>query len=72
MLLLLLPTRFRITYKNETFIPLYRRIKIKLVEFGLVCSQTQLCHIGVFNDYIEQLHVSAFSGHLRVFLREQT
>jgi len=31
---------------------------------GLVCSQTQLCHIGVFIDYIEQLHVSAFTGRL--------
>jgi len=26
-------------------------------ELGLVCSRTQLCHIGVFNDYIKQLHV---------------
>ena len=26
-------------------------------ELGLVCSQTQLCHIGVFNDYIKQLYV---------------
>jgi len=43
-----------------------------LFGFGLVCSQTQLCHIGVFNDYIEQLHVSAFTGHLQVVLREQT
>ena len=42
--------------------------------FGLVCSQTvdKLCHIGAFNDYIEQLHVSAFTGHLQVVLREQT
>jgi len=39
---------------------------------GLVCSQTQLCHIGVFNDYIEQLDISAFTGHLQVVLREQT
>jgi len=42
------------------------------VILGLVCSQTQLCHIGVFNDYIKQLHVSAFTGHLQVVLREQT
>jgi len=41
-------------------------------ELGSVCSRTQLCHIGVFNDYIKQLHVSAFSGHLQVVLREQT
>jgi len=41
-------------------------------ELGLVCSQTQRCHIGVFNDYIEQLHVSAFTGHLQSVLREQT
>jgi len=41
-------------------------------ELGLVCSQTQLCHIGIFNDYIKQLHVLAFSGHLQVVLREQT
>jgi len=26
-------------------------------ELGLVGSQTQLCHIGVFNDYIKQLYV---------------
>jgi len=39
---------------------------------GLVCSRTQLCHIGLFNDCIKQVHVSAFSGHLQVVLREQT
>jgi len=39
-------------------------------ELGKVCSRTQLCHIGVFNEYIKQLHVSAFSGHLQVVLRE--
>jgi len=39
---------------------------------GSVCSRTQLCRIGVFIDYIKQLHVSAFSGHLQVVLREQT
>jgi len=33
------------------------------IYLGSVCSRTQLCHIGVFNDYIKQLHVSAFSGH---------
>jgi len=38
----------------------------------LVCSQTQLCHIGVFIDYIEQLHVSAFTGHLQVVLENKT
>jgi len=41
-------------------------------ELGSVCSRTQLCHIGVFIDYIKQLHVSAFFGHLQVVLREQT
>jgi len=45
---------------------------IYLYPLGLMCSRTQLCHIGVFNDYIKQLHVSAFSGHLQVVLREQT
>ena len=37
---------------------------------GLVCSQTQLCHIGLFVDFVEQLHVSAFVGHHQVVLRE--
>jgi len=31
-------------------------------ELGLVCSQKQLCHIGLYNDYIEQLLVSSFPG----------
>jgi len=39
-------------------------------ELGLECSQTQLCHIGVFIDCVEQLHVSAFIGHRHVLLRE--
>ena len=39
-------------------------------ELGLVCSQTQLCHMGVFIDCVEQLHVSAFVGHHQVVLRE--
>jgi len=39
-------------------------------ELGLVCSQTQLCHIGLFVDFVEQLHVSAFVGHHQVVLRE--
>jgi len=39
-------------------------------ELGLACSQTQLCHIGVFIDCVEQLHVSVFIGHRQVVLRE--
>jgi len=38
-------------------------------ELGLACNQTQLCHIGVFIDCVEQLRVSAFIGHRQV-LRE--
>jgi len=34
-------------------------------ELRLECSQTQLCHIGVFIDCVEQLHVSAFIHALR-------
>ena len=40
-------------------------------ELGLVCSQTQLCHIGVFNGYTRQVLVSAITGHLQVVLREK-
>jgi len=36
MLLLLLPTKSYITYKNLTLIPLYSSIKIKLVEVNYV------------------------------------
>ena len=43
-----------------------------MYELGLVCNQTQLCHISVFIDYIELLHISAFTGHLQGVLREQT
>jgi len=39
-------------------------------ELGLECSETQLCHIAVFIDCVEQLHVSAFIGHRKVVLRE--
>jgi len=39
-------------------------------EFVLACSQTQLCHIGVFIDCVEQLHVSAFIGHRQVVVRQ--
>ena len=35
----------------------------------MVCSHTQLCYGGVFNEYMmEQLHVSACTGHLQVVL----
>ena len=54
---------------KDNFLSLYCEGRLVL---GSVCSQTQLCHIGVFNEYIKQLHVSAFSGHLQVVLREQT
>ena len=36
------------------------------------CAVKHNCHIGVFNDYIKQLHVLAFSGHLQVVLSERT
>ena len=44
---------------------------LRVYELGLVCSQTQLCHIGVFNDYIGQLHVSPFTVYIQVVMREQ-
>jgi len=35
----------------------------------MVCSQTQLCYWGVFNDYMmEQLHVSACTVYRQVVL----
>ena len=34
-----------------------------------VCSQTQLCQLRCFNDYIRQLHVSAPPGHLQVVFK---
>ena len=34
-----------------------------------VCSQTQLCQLRCFNDYIRQLHVSAPTGHLQVVFK---
>ena len=42
----------------------------KSPQLGLVCSQTQLCHIGLFVDLVEQLYVSVFVGHRQVVLRE--
>ena len=35
-----------------------------------VCSQTQLCQLRCFNDYIRQLHVSAPTGYLSGCLQE--
>ena len=34
-----------------------------------VCSQTQLCQLRYFNDYIRQLHDSAPTGHLQVVFK---
>ena len=34
-----------------------------------VCSQTQLCQLRCFNDYIRQVHVSAPTGHLQVVFK---
>ena len=72
-------TRYVITQKSAVVTPEYKSLNFIsplprhssfLLGFGLVCSQTQLCHIGLFVDFVEQLHVSAFVGHHQVVLRE--
>ena len=65
----------RFSYKNATLqgdilvSPLYVELIEEEWNLGIVGSQTQLCHWGVFNDYVlKQLHVSACTGHLQVAL----
>jgi len=65
-------TAGKVQYAPDLCVHIHKKIFTDVFKLGSVCSRTQLCHIGVLNDYIKQLHVSAFSGHLQVVLREQT